>query len=330
MKLTVELLSAGQRLDKFLAGHLHGVSRATVMKFLKEGGARVNGYRARPGVRVAVGDVVELSDWEEALKRIRSGRPEGQPEIVRKPLRKASRSAIEVLYEDEFLLAVNKPPGLVMHPGKGHEDEGLDRILREQFGANVRLVHRIDRDTSGVVVAARGHPNAARRITRDFAEGDIEKGYLAFTMGVPRPPSGVCEERIYDTKAEGEKVRIDPRGRTARTDYETLEVHGDYALVSARPRTGRRHQIRVHLAYLGAPLVIDPIHGSRKKIRLSDVRPDLPRSWKNPVVLARMPLHAAILTLRHPETGQDLTIEAPLPADMAEFWRLTGNSSDIG
>ena len=326
MKFTVELLSAGKRLDKFLAGHLPGVSRATVMKFLKEGGARVNGYKARPGVRVAIGDVVELRDWDEALARIRTGRPEGQPEVAKKSL----RSDIEVLYEDEFLLAVNKPPGLVMHPGKGHEDEGLDRILRERFGANVRLVHRIDRDTSGVVIAARGHPNAARRITRDFAEGDVEKQYLAMTAGVPRPSKGVCDEPLYDTKAEGEKVRVDPRGRQARTDYETLEVHGKYALVSARPRTGRRHQIRVHLAYRGAPLVIDPIHGSRKKIRLSDVRPDLPRSWKNPVVLARMPLHASVLTLRHPETGQDMTIEAPLPADMAEFWRLTGNSSDIG
>jgi RluA family pseudouridine synthase len=326
MKLTVELPSSGQRLDKFLAGHLHGVSRATIMKFLKEGGARVNGYKARPGIRVGVGDVVELQGWEQAVKRIRSGQPEGQPKIARDPL----RSDIEVLYEDEYLLAINKPAGLVMHPGKGHEDEGLDRILREQFGANVRLVHRIDRDTSGVVIAARGHPNAARRITRDFAEGDVEKEYLAFTLGVPKPRKGVCEEPLYDTKAEGEKVRVDPRGRPARTDYETLEVHGDYALVSARPRTGRRHQIRVHLAFLGAPLVIDPIHGSRKKIRLSDVRPDLPRSWKNPVVLGRMPLHAAKLTVRHPETGRDLTIEAPLAADLAEFWRLSGESSDVG
>ena len=326
MKFTVELLSAGQRLDKFLAGHMHGVSRASIMKFLKEGGARVNNSKARPGLRVAVGDIVELTDWETSLKRIRAGQPEGQPQIARKPV----RSDLEVLYEDEFLLAINKPPGLVMHPGKGHEDEGLDGMLREQFGANVRLVHRIDRDTSGVVVAARGHPNAARRISRDFAEGDVEKEYFAFTQGVPEPRKGVCDEPLYDTKAEGEKVRVDPRGRSARTEYETLEVHGDYALVLARPRTGRRHQIRVHLAYRGAPLVIDPIHGSRKKIRLSDVRPDLPRSWKNPVVLARMPLHAAKLTLRHPETGQDLTIEAPLPADLAEFWRLSGESSDIG
>ena len=320
MKLTVEARSSGERLDKFLAGHLPGVSRAIVMKFLKEGGARVNGYRAKPGVRLEAGDSIELRGWDDALARIRSGKAEGQPEVVRAPL----RSDIELLYEDEFLLAVNKPPGLVMHPGEGHEDEGLDRILRERFGANVRLVHRIDRDTSGVVIAARGHPNAARRISRDFAEGDVEKEYVAITRGVPRPRSGRIEERILDTKAQGEKVRVDARGKTACTDYETQEVRGAYALVRVRPRTGRRHQIRVHLAYLGAPLAIDHIHGSRKKLRLSDLRPDLPRTWKNPVVLGRMPLHAARLTVRHPETGEDLTIEADWPIDMAEFWRILG------
>jgi len=326
MKLTVEARSSGERLDKFLAGHLPGVSRAVVMKFLKEGGARVNGYRAKAGVRLETGDDIELRDWDEALERIRAGKVQGQPELARPPL----RSDIELLYEDEFLLAVNKPPGLVMHPGLGHESEGLDRILRERFGANVRLVHRIDRDTSGVVVAARGHPNASRRISRDFAEGDIEKEYVAMTRGVPKPRRGRIEERLLDTKAQGEKVRIDPRGKSACTDYETEEVRGDYALVRVRPRTGRRHQIRVHLAYLGAPLAIDPIHGSRKKLRLLDLCPDLPRSWKNPVVLGRMPLHAARLTLRHPETGADLTIEAPLPTDMSEFWRLAANPSDMG
>ena len=118
MKLTVEARSSGERLDKFLAGHLPGVSRATVMKFLKEGGARVNGYRAKPGVRLEAGDSIELHDWDDALARIRSGKAEGQPEVVRAPL----RSDIELLYEDEFLLAVNKPPGLVMHPGEGHEN----------------------------------------------------------------------------------------------------------------------------------------------------------------------------------------------------------------
>ncbi|MHC4954155.1 MAG: RluA family pseudouridine synthase [Planctomycetota bacterium] len=325
MKLTVEPGSAGARLDKFIASHVPGVSRAIVMKFVKEGGARVNGRPGRAGARLEAGDSVELHEWEEALARIREGRPEGQPEVKRA---RPARSDIPVLYEDEYMIAVDKPPGLVMHPGLGHEEEGLDRILRARFGANVRLVHRIDRDTSGVVVAARGHPNAARRITRDFAEGDVEKEYLAITAGVPRPREGSCDARLLDTKAQGERVRVDLRGRSARTDYETEEVRGDYALVRARPHTGRRHQIRVHLAHLGAPLAVDPIHGRRKRLRLSDIRPDLPRTWKDPLVLVRMPLHAAKLTLRHPATGEDLTIEAPMPADMAEFWRLLADRSD--
>jgi 23S rRNA pseudouridine1911/1915/1917 synthase len=323
MKIRVEASGAGERLDKLLAARFADVSRATIMKFLKEGAARVNGRAARPGFRLEEGDDVLLPDWEQAVDRIRGGRPAGHPQVERK----RPESRIPVLYADDFMVAVNKPPGLVMHPGKGHEDEGLDMILREQFGANTRLVHRIDRDTSGVVVAARGHPKAARRLTRDFAEGDVEKEYLALTRGVPKPRSGRIDAPLLDTKAEGQKVRVDPRGKRALTEYETLQVLGAYALVLARPRTGRRHQIRVHLSHIGCPLAVDPLHGPRQRLRVRALRPELPRTWKNPVVVGRTPLHAGRLRLRHPETGEDLVIEAPLPPDMAEAIRLLNEES---
>ena len=323
MKLRIEPAEAGERLDKLLAARFADVSRATIMKYLKEGAARLNGRRAKPGDRVAEGDDLRLPDWESAVARIRSGRPAGHPELERKrPV-----PDIPVLYADDFLVAVDKPPGIVMHPGKGHEEEGLDRILRAMFGANTRLVHRIDRDTSGVVVAARGHPNAARRLTRDFAHGDVEKEYLALTRGVPDPRSGRIDAPLLDTKAEGQKVRVAPNGRPAVTEYETLEVHGAYALVRLRPLTGRRHQIRVHLSHIGCPLAVDPLHGPRQRLRVRALRPDLPRTWKNPVVVGRTPLHASRLRLRHPETGEDLVIEAPLPPDMAEALRLLSAAS---
>ncbi|MEM8884542.1 MAG: RluA family pseudouridine synthase [Planctomycetota bacterium] len=318
MKLTVEAAHDGERLDKLLAARLDGVSRAVVMKYLKEGRARVNRRPAKPGLRVAVGDEVELPGWDEAVERIRAGRPEGQPE-VRSDRR---RRTIEVIYEDEFLVAVNKPAGLVMHPGKGHEEEGLDILLREQCGPATRLVHRIDRDTSGVVVAARGHPKAARRLTKDFAEGDIEKEYLALTRGVPRPARGTIDAPLLDTKAEGQKVRVDRRGRPARTDYEVLEAFDGFALVQARPLTGRRHQIRVHLGHIGCPLAVDPLHGPKQRLRMRALRPELPKTWKNPVVVGRTPLHAHRLRLRHPETGADLALEAPVPPDMEEALRI--------
>lgn len=323
MKIRVEAAEAHERLDKLLAARFGDVSRATIMKYLKEGAARLNGHRAKPGVRVAAGDSIELPDWEAAVERIRGGRPAGHPEVERK----RPDFSIPVLFEDDCLVAVDKPPGIVMHPGKGHEDEGLDRILRGMFGPNTRLVHRIDRDTSGVVVAARGHPNAARRLTRDFAHGDVEKEYLALTRGVPDPPSGRIDAPLLDTKAEGQKVRVSPEGRRAISDYETLERHGNYALVRVRPLTGRRHQIRVHLSHIGCPLAVDPLHGPRQRLRVRALRPDLPRTWKNPVVVGRTPLHASRLRLRHPVTGEDLVIEAPLPPDMAEALRLLSAAS---
>ena len=318
MKFTVLAPEAGERIDKVIAARLPEVSRAVVMKFLKEGGARCNGYRAKPGLRVSEDDSIELTGLEEAVERIRAGQPAGQPVVERKPLQRE----LEVLFEDEYMVAVMKPPGLVMHPGKGHETEGLDMLLREQFGQNTRLVHRIDRDTSGVVIAARGHPNAARRITRDFAEGDVEKEYLAITRGIPKPRSGRIDAPLLDNKQEGRKVCVDRRGRSALTEYETLEDFGDYALVLARPRTGRRHQIRVHLSHIGCPLAVDPLHGPKQRLRVRALRPDLPRSWRNPIVVGRTPLHAAKLRIRHPETGVDLVLEAPIPPDMAEALRI--------
>jgi 23S rRNA pseudouridine1911/1915/1917 synthase len=316
MRLTVD--EGGERLDRYLARSLPGVSRALVMKYLKEGRARVNGRRARPGLAVAEGDVIDLPGFEDATARIRGGVAEGVPEVarVRRPL------AIPVLHEDEEMIVVNKPPGLVMHPGKGHEEEGLDRLLRDRYGPSARLVHRIDRDTSGVVVVARGHPQSAARLTEAFRAGDAEKTYLALVCGVPDPPRGTIDAPLLDRRERGGRARIGEGGRPAVTEYETLEAFRGFAWLSVRPRTGRRHQIRAHLAHIGHPLAVDHVYGGRSVVKLRDLRPDLPATWKNPVVLDRQPLHAARLTLRHPRTGEEMTFEAPLPADLVEALRL--------
>ncbi|MHC4548767.1 MAG: RluA family pseudouridine synthase [Planctomycetota bacterium] len=316
MKLTVE--GAGGRLDRYLVARFPGVSRAVVMKYLKEGRARCNGRRARPGLFVAAGDELELPEWGPSLQRIRRGRAAGVPAVARprRPL------GILVLYEDEDMVVVDKPAGLVMHPGKGHEEEGLDRILQEHFGPKTRLVHRIDRDTSGVVVAARGHPQAAQRLADAFKEGDVDKLYLALARGVPAPARGTIDAPLVDTKREGDRVRVAAEGKRAVTDYEAREVFERFAWLEVRPRTGRRHQIRAHLAHAGHPLAVDHVYTRRGRLRLRDLRPDLPRTWKNPVVLGRQPLHAASLTLRHPRTGEEMTVEAPLPEDLAEVLRL--------
>jgi 23S rRNA pseudouridine1911/1915/1917 synthase len=316
MKLAVE--GDGGRLDRYLVLHLEGVSRAVVMKYLKEGHARVNGRRARPGVFVKEGDAIDLPGFDEAVERIREGRAEGVPAVarVRQPL------AVPVIYEDEDMIVVDKPPGLVMHPGEGHEDEGLDLLLRRRYGASARLVHRIDRDTSGVVVVARGHPQSAARLTEAFREGDAEKTYLALVQGVPDPQSGVIDAPILDRKTPGERPRVDEGGRDARTEYETLEAFARFAWVKLRPKTGRRHQIRVHMAHIGHPLAVDRVHAGRRQLKLKDLRPELPPTWKNPVVLDRQPLHAAELVLRHPRTGEEMRFTAPVPPDLEEVLRL--------
>ena len=311
MKFRVD--DGGARLDLFLSARFSHVSRSLIMKYLKEGHARLNGGRARPGLFVQTGDEIELPGWDDAIERIRGGRAEGVPVVAP---RRATRQAVSVLYEDDVLLVVDKPPGLVMHPGKGHEDEGLDRILRERFGASVRLVHRIDRDTSGVVVAARGHPESARRLALDFKAGAADKSYLALARGVIDPASGVIDGPLLDTKAEGSRVYVDPHGKPARTDYETLEAFRAFSWLRVRTRTGRRHQIRAHLAHIGHPLAVDRVYSKRRRLRLGDLRPDLKVSWKNPVVLARQPLHAEAITIRHPVSGEDMTFHAPLPSDL--------------
>jgi 23S rRNA pseudouridine1911/1915/1917 synthase len=326
MRLTVGPEGAGRRLDRFLAARFPELSRALVMKYLKEGRARLNGAPARPGLFLKRNDEVDLPEFEEAIGRIRGGRPAGMPDLPR-PTRPQE---VEVLYEDDYLVVVDKPPGLVMHPGKGHEEEGLDLILREHYGPSTRLVHRIDRDTSGVVVAARGHPEAARRLASAFKEGDIEKAYLGLVRGRPEPPAGRIDEPLLDTREEGSRVHVDPHGKPAETAFETLEDFATgYAWLRIRPATGRRHQIRAHLAWLGHPLAVDAVYARRKRLRLRDLRPDLEVTWKNPVVLGRQPLHASELTLRHPESGEDVTFRAPVPQDLEsvlELLRASGAS----
>jgi RluA family pseudouridine synthase len=325
LRVVVEPGGAGKRLDRYLADRFPGFSRALIMKYLKEGRARVNGFPTRPGAALRAGDGIDLPEWEEALREIRGGKAEGIPPI---PRAKRDPLGIDVLHEDGQIVVIVKPSGLVMHPGKGHADEGLDRILWKHFGKGTRLVHRLDRDTSGVVVAAKGHPESARRLAEAFESGDVEKTYFALVAGVPAELRGTIDLPLLDTKELGTNVRVDPRGRAARTDYAVMRSFGGrFAWLKVNPKTGRRHQIRAHLAHIGHPLAVDHVYGRASKLKLRDLRPDLPITWKNPVVLARIPLHAAEITFRHPATGEDVTFSAPIPDDIARVLDLLGGGA---
>ncbi len=324
MKLTVDAEGEGKRLDRYLAERLEDVSRANVMTYLKEGRARVNGRKTRAGVALAKGDEIDLPDWKGRVGAIRKGSAPGLPEVPR--LQKANDD-IQVLYEDESMIVVDKPTGLVVHPGKEHP-EGLDTILREHYGPSIRLVHRLDRDTSGVLVVSRGHPENAHRLAEAFKRGDTDKTYYALVKGTPEPARGRIQAKLIDTKTVGSNVKVDPLGKTAITKYEVAQSFGEWSWLHVGLVTGRRHQIRAHMAHIGHPLALDHVYGSARKLRMSDVRPDLPRTWKNPVVLARLPLHAASLTIRHPKTREEMTFEAPLPADLTHLLEILDSRPD--
>jgi tRNA pseudouridine32 synthase/23S rRNA pseudouridine746 synthase len=221
---------------------------------------------------------------------------------------------IPVLYRDDALLAVDKPPGRIVIPGRGTDERSLREELEAVHG-RLWVVHRLDRGTSGVLLFART-AEAHRTVNLAFDRGEPAKRYLALVRGSPP-----AERRIDVALAPARRGRMrparpgDPRGKAAATTVRLLSAFpprawagGALALVEALPETGRTHQIRVHLAAAGLPLAVDPDYGDPDPLRGPDAR----------VLLARTPLHAARLEVRHPRGGHPLAIEAPTPADLAE------------
>jgi tRNA pseudouridine32 synthase/23S rRNA pseudouridine746 synthase len=224
----------------------------------------------------------------------------------------AAGGAAAVLLEDAHLLAVDKPAGRLVIPGRGTDERSLREELEEAHG-RLWVVHRLDRGTSGVLVFART-AEAHRTLNLAFDRGEPAKRYLALVRGVPP-----AERRVDLPIASARRGRMrparpgDPRGKASATTFRLLEAFaprawagGALALVEAAPETGRTHQIRVHLAAAGFPLVVDPDYGDDAPLRGPD----------GAILLARTPLHAARLELRHPADGRPLALEAPLPADV--------------
>jgi RluA family pseudouridine synthase len=226
------------------------------------------------------------------------------------------------IYEDDDLLAFDKPSGLLVAPD--HWDKGLEylmRLVHEHWSPAVANAHRLDRDTSGVLLCAKT-PEALRRVCEAFDEHRVAKTYLALTRSVPPEGRQVVAAAIAADPRRGGRMRIDPAGgKPAETDVEVLErfAGGRFALVRAMPRSGRTHQVRVHLASLGCPIVGDGLYAGGGGLLLSEIKANYkrkPGGVERPLI-ARLALHAQSLTLAHPTTGQPLTITADLPADFA-------------
>ena len=296
--------AASPRLDRFLAGHCPDLTRSRLARLVQQGMVAVNGAPSRPSQPVRAGDVVELTIPPPAPLDLT---PEDIP--------------VPILYEDDDLLVVDKPAGLTVHPAPGHPSHTLVNALLalrpnlSGIGGRQRpgIVHRLDKDTSGLMLVAK-HDAAHHSLAAQLQARRVHKRYLAMVWGCPRPESGTVDAPIArhptDRKrmavvggdrhpTDRKRMAVVEGGRASQTRYAVLERFPDASLVEARPVTGRTHQIRVHMAHLGCPLLGDALYGRGR-----------------PAPLDRHFLHAATLAFRQPSTGETIEVTSPLPPDL--------------
>jgi 23S rRNA pseudouridine1911/1915/1917 synthase len=241
---------------------------------------------------------------------------------------------LSILHEDEAIIVVDKPPGMIVHPAKGHWEGTLASALAHHFGALSQrggptrpgIVHRLDRDTSGVIVVAK-NDQVHDALAAQFKARQVEKQYFAIVAGAPDRDRDVIDEPIGNHPTHREKKAIrrnDPSARLAVTRYEVVERFAGYALLRVLPKTGRTHQIRIHLAHVGFPVLCDRLYGGRAQLselelipRAGAAEPSAAVTSPEPL-LKRQALHAHRLTLTHPASGQRMSFEAALPADMLQ------------
>ncbi len=310
----------GARVDQALVKFLHdkiqgGVSRAQIQRLVERGLVKKNGAaEERPGCRLKAGDMLEVV-WEA----------EERAEIIPQDI------ALSILYEDDDLLCVNKPPGLTVHPGAGRRDgtllNALAHYLRGDSAASFSIrpwiVHRLDKDTSGVLIIAKNE-TVQRALSAQFQERVVEKEYRALVLATPRlknvhvaQDSGIIDAPIARHTTQRTRMGVNhERGRAARTRWHVLERFEYGALLAIQIETGRTHQIRVHFESVGAPVIGDTVYGVFQALP----KPLLRLHER----FGRQALHSASLTVTHPISGKRLTVEAPLPADMLQLieqWR---------
>ena len=292
-----------ERLDKFLASRETDLSRAQIAGLVAGGLVKVDGAIVKSSYRLRGGETVEM----EMLPPPPSGvSPQEIP--------------LSVIYEDEDILVIDKPAGMVVHPAPGHRRDTVANALLarlpdiEEVGDEQRpgIVHRLDMDTSGLMVAAKNR-RAHRHVSGQIKDRNVLKGYTALTRGNIDPPEGVIKARIGRDNRNRKRMAVVELGREAETSYRAVESATGYTLLEVIPKTGRTHQIRVHLSALGYPIVGDTLYGGKD-----------PR-------LERQFLHAHLLGIRLPGTGEYIEFTSPLPADLKAFLsQLNMNGAEAG
>ncbi len=286
------------RLDEFIAGQLPKISLTRIRRLIAEGDVLVNGVASLKGARLQAADHV-------AVKLFAAEKSAATPENI----------PLDILYEDADLIVVNKPVGLLVHPSNSEKSgtllNGLAYYFWEQHGEPVRpgLVHRLDRNTSGVIVIAKT-PRAHRTLSKHFRERWVKKFYLALVSGLVAQDSGEIDAPIGSDATKWPHwcvLPIEQGGRAAQTRYRVKQRFAAHTLLELEPLTGRTHQLRIHCQLLGHPVVGDPHYHN-------GIDP-LARQQRLKYHL----LHAARLVFKHPATGQELDVQAPLPAQIQEF-----------
>jgi 23S rRNA pseudouridine1911/1915/1917 synthase len=311
-ELAVTEANTGQRLDRFLAAHLPEMSRTHVQLLIEEGRVRVDGVAKKPSHHVEIGDTVTVEIPPPPI-------PGVQAEDI----------PLEILYEDADIAVVNKPAGMIVHPGAGADSGTLVAALLHRYaktaglstiGSPLRpgIVHRIDKGTSGVLVIARTDA-AHLKLVEDFRERRVEKTYLALLHGRVKGQAGTIELPVArDLRRRSRMTARRREGREARTDWRLLLRLEAFSLIEADLHTGRTHQIRVHFSALACPVVGDTLYGAPRQERVGQLLPPLGRNF----------LHAARIAFNHPRTGKRLECRAPLPQDLVAYLRQLAQASN--
>jgi len=294
----VEPEAAGQRVDNYLTKHLKGVPKSHIYRILRNGEVRVNSRRIKPEYRVQAGDRLRLPP-------LRTARP---ARAARQAPPSGPRAA--VIHEDDVLLVIDKPAGTAVHGGSGISHGVIEQLRHERPDARfLELVHRIDRDTSGVLMLAKRRP-ALTELHRQLREGRVRKLYVVLVKGEWREAKRSVKLPLnkYVLPSGERRVSVGREGMPAHTIFRLLHAWNGFSLVEAELKTGRTHQIRVHLAHLGHPIAGDDKYGDFALNKVLEKRG-----------LKRMFLHACKAVIRHPQSGAELALEAPLPGELRTF-----------
>ncbi len=298
--IELTITEPGERLDKFVTALLAAQpltsSRMRVKQLIKDGGVTINGKPGKPAYRVENGDQIVIQELEPLAEVL--------------PVT-AEQIPLDVLYEDDDLAAINKPAGMVVHPALGHTAGTLVNAVMGRWPQTAHvgevgragIVHRLDKDTSGVILIAKTEA-ARRNLVAQFKARKVQKRYLALVHGTPITPTGEIDVPIGRDSRQRKRMAVVRNGRESLTRYNVLEMFDEVSLLELFPKTGRTHQLRVHLTFIHHPVVGDTVYGYRKS------------GIKGKIRIKRQFLHAESLTLTSPSSGELITIHAPLPAEL--------------